>query len=112
MNKKSGVNKLGKPADQRNALIKSQVKDLLERGHIKTTKQRARAVAQRVDILIAFAVDKNGKSIQEYLTNEALTKKVLAFNTEARRSGFTSITAIKGRSGDNAELVLIELLTK
>ncbi len=112
MNKKNGASHLGKPKNQRVALVKSQVKDLLDRGHIKTTKARARAVAQRVDILLAFAVDKNAKQIREYLTDDALTQKVMAFETTGRRSGFTSVTTIKGRAGDNAELVLIEMLTK
>jgi len=112
MNKKNGVKHLGKATNQRNALVKSQVKDLLSRGHIKTTKARARAVSQKVDILLAFVEDKKEKEVREYLIDEKLSAKVMALPTSGRKYGFTSVTSIKSRSGDRAELVLVELLAK
>lgn len=112
MKKKSSIKKLGKPADQRNALIRSQVKDLLERGHIKTTKARAHAVERKVDALMSYVVSQNEKSLGEYLANKDLTKKVLSFNVDGKISGFTSARKVKTRPGDNSELVLLELLVK
>ncbi len=112
MKKKNKVQKLGKAADQRNALIRSQVKDLLERGHIKTTKARAKVVSQRIDSILSFVVEGNSKSVKEFLMDKELFNKVMKFNVEGRKSGFVSLRAIENRSGDNAERVLVELLVK
>lgn len=112
MKKQSSVKKLGKPAGQRNALIKSQVGDLLRNGHIKTTKARAKVVAQKVDTLLAFVDVKNTKEVQEYIADAKLVQKVIKLPTNGKRSGFVSMTTIKNRPGDNSELVLLELLVK
>jgi len=110
MNKKNSVKHLGKPTDQRNALVKSQVKDFFKYGYLKTTKARAKAVAQKVDILMAFVEDKNLKKVGEYLSDKALSDKVSKLTLNGKKSGYTTITTLKNRAGDNAELVLIELL--
>lgn len=112
MNKKNSVKHLGKPTDQRNALIKSQVKDLFLHGYLKTTKARARAISQKVDALIAFVDEKNEKMISSYMQDTRLSEKVMKLQTDGKKSGFTSITTIKSRPGDRAELVLVELLVK
>jgi large subunit ribosomal protein L17 len=112
MNKKNGVKHLGKSTSQRNALVKSQVKDLLSRGYIKTTKARARAISQKVDSLLAFVEEKNDKKVREYLVDDKLSAKVMTLPTSGRKYGFTSVTSIKSRAGDRAELVLVELLAK
>lgn len=110
MNKKKGVKKLGKPADERVALIKSQVKDLIERDYIKTTKPRAKQVIRKLDQLMSFVQNKNIKKVSEYLNNRNLETKLQKLNFGERKTGFTNLIEIKNRAGDNAELVLIELL--
>lgn len=110
MNKKKGVKKLGKPAGERNAMIRSQVKDLIERGHIKTTKPRAKQVIRKLDQLISFVQKKNLKQVSEFLNDEALERKLQKIDFGERKTGFTNLIEIKNRSGDNAELVLVELL--
>lgn len=112
MKKQNSVKKLGKPAGQRNALIKSQVNDLFRSGYIKTTKARAKVVAGKVDSLMAFVDAKNEKSLSEYITDKNLLAKVCGLKTEGKKSGFVSVKTIKNRPGDNAELVLVELLVK
>jgi ribosomal protein L17 len=112
MKKQNSVKKLGKPAGMRNAMIRSQVNDLLNNGHVKTTKARAQVVAQRVDSLMAFVDQKNEKMLIELIANKALLAKVKEFKTEGKKSGFVSMRTIKNRPGDNAEVVLLELLVK
>jgi len=84
----AGTRKLGKPTDQRMAMLKSQTTDLLLNGKIVTTEARAKEVKAIVDSVIALAVkehknfeevevkvvkaklDKNGKKITEKVTSK------------------------------------------
>ena len=52
----AGTRKLGKPTDQRMAMLKTQTTDLLLNGKIKTTEARAKEVKSIVDSLIALAI--------------------------------------------------------
>ena len=48
--------KLSKPTDQRLALIRGQVTELLWNGKIKTTLARAKEVAREAEKIIALAI--------------------------------------------------------
>ena len=50
----AGTRKLGKPTDQRLAMLKTQTTDLLLNGKIKTTEARAKEVKSIVDSIIAL----------------------------------------------------------
>ncbi len=52
----SGTRKLGKPTDQRLAMLKTQTTDLLLNGKITTTEARAKEVKAIADSIIALAV--------------------------------------------------------
>ena len=52
----AGTRKLGKPTDQRLAMLKVQTTDLLVNGKIVTTEARAKEVKALADSLIALAV--------------------------------------------------------
>ena len=65
----SGYRKLGKPTDQRMAILRSQVTALLENGSIKTTLHRAKEVRKIAEKLITLAVKECDNSI-------SVTKKV------------------------------------
>lgn len=110
MYKKIGIKKLGKPADQRRALIKSQVKDLISRGYLRTTKARGKVVVQEFDKLVNLFINKNLKQVKEYLMDKDLVEKLKRINFGDRKTGFASITKLKNRAGDNAEIVLVEIL--
>lgn len=110
MRKKNSVKKLGKSKDQREAMVRSQVKDLIKNGYLRTTKMRAKVVSSKIDSLLAFADVKNEKQLEEYLRDRELTKKLLEYPTEGKKSGFVNLTKIKNRAGDNSEVVLIELI--
>jgi ribosomal protein L17 len=49
------IHRLGRPADQRKALLRALTTQLLTHGAIKTTKQKARAVRPWVDKMILLA---------------------------------------------------------
>ena len=49
--------KLGKPTDQRNALLRNQVTELLWNGKIETTLARAKEVSRLADKIITLAID-------------------------------------------------------
>lgn len=87
--------KLGKTADQRKALLRNQVTNLLYHGKIVTTEARAKEVRKFVEPLIALAVkekdnyetvkvtakvpkkDKDGKRVKEVVDG----KKVTVYDT-------------------------------
>ena len=84
----AGTRKLGKPTDQRLAMLKVQTTDLLVNGKIVTTEARAKEVKAIVDSVIALAVkeyknfeevevkvvkvklDDNGKKVTEKVTSK------------------------------------------
>jgi large subunit ribosomal protein L17 len=86
--KVAGTRKLGKPTDQRLAMLKCQTTDLLLNGKIITTEARAKEVKSIVDSVIALAVkehknfeevevkvvkaklDNNGKKVTEKATSK------------------------------------------
>lgn len=49
--------KLGKPTDQRMALLRNQVTDLLWNGKIETTYDRAKEVSRMADKVLTMAID-------------------------------------------------------
>jgi len=51
------VKKLGKPADQRRALLRSLTTELIRHGQITTTLIRAKVVRGEVDRMITLAKD-------------------------------------------------------
>ncbi|MEM1425132.1 MAG: 50S ribosomal protein L17, partial [Cyanobacteria bacterium P01_H01_bin.130] len=49
------VPKLGKPADQRKALLRALTTQLIQNGQLKTTKARAKAVRSEAERMITLA---------------------------------------------------------
>ena len=84
----AGTRKLGKPTDQRLAMLRCQTTDLLLNGKIVTTEARAKEVKSLADSIIALAVkehknfeevevkvvkaklDNNGKKVTEKVTSK------------------------------------------
>ena len=60
----AGTRKLGKPTDQRLAMLKAQTTDFLLHGKLVTTETRAKEVKAIVDSVIALAV-KEHKNFEE-----------------------------------------------
>jgi len=56
--------KLGKPTDQRRALLRNQVSALLMHGKLKTTEARAKDVCRLAEKMITLAIDNHNKVIK------------------------------------------------
>lgn len=56
--------KLGKPTDQRKALLRNQVSALLMNGKIKTTQARAKDVCRLAEKMISLAIKNHDKVIK------------------------------------------------
>lgn len=112
------LKKLGLPKPHRNALLKNLVADLILHGKIRTTESRAKTLASRFDRLMRLIQKKEKRESIRMLPNycadagNARTKLVNELKSKygGRESGFTRITRVGMRKGDNARLVQIELI--
>lgn len=110
------VPKLGKPADQRKALLRALTTQLIRNGQIKTTKARAKAVRSEVERMITLAKDGTLAARRRALGYMYDKQLVHALFEEApgrygdRKGGYTRILRTVSRRGDNAEMAIIELV--
>mmetsp|Transcript_27447 Transcript_27447/g.52271 ORF Transcript_27447/g.52271 Transcript_27447/m.52271 type:complete len:182 (+) Transcript_27447:57-602(+) len=116
MRHKCKVPRLGRPADQRKALIRGLTTELLRNGRITTTEARAKAIRPYVDHMITLA--KGGSTHQRRQAISFLYDKQLVhslFNEVPNRygerdGGYTRIFHTNSRRGDNAPMRIIELV--
>ncbi|CAA9585086.1 LSU ribosomal protein L17p [uncultured Synechococcales cyanobacterium] len=109
------VSKLGKPADQRKALLRALTTELIRHGRITTTKTRAKVVRSEADKIITLA--KQGslaarRQAMGYLYDKQLVHALFEQAGERyrdRSGGYTRILRTINRRGDNAEMAIIEL---
>jgi len=69
-----GYRKLGRPADQRKALLRNQVTSLLYHGKIKTTESKAKEIRKIAERMITLAV-KEKDNFTEVTVNAKVPKK-------------------------------------
>lgn len=107
---------LGKPADQRKALLRSLATELLRHGQIKTTKARAKALRAEVDHIITLAKDGSLAARRQalgYIYDKNIVHAVFAAAQDRykdRNGGYTRVVRTLRRRGDNAEMAIIELV--
>lgn len=110
--------KLNRNTHQRKALFKGLLNSLIIKEHIQTTAPKAKAVQGVFDKLVGRA--KLGtvharRLLQAFLgDNQAVNKLVddLAPRMKTRPSGFTRVTRLGLRKGDNAPIVQMEVVDK
>ncbi|WP_448281005.1 50S ribosomal protein L17 [Phormidesmis priestleyi] len=106
---------LGKPADQRKALLRSLTTELIRNGRIKTTKVRAKAMRPEVEKMITLAKDGSlaaRRQAMGYIFDKQLVHALFEQAPERyadRQGGYTRIIRTVPRRGDNAEMAFIEL---
>ena len=111
-----GSRKLGRPTDQRRAMLRGLVTYLLENGRIETTVTRAkevRAMAERMITLGKTDTLHSRRQVLAYVTKEDVVKKLfdeIAPKYEDRNGGYTRIIKTDPRRGDAAEMCIIELV--
>ena len=108
--------KLGKPTDQRMAMLRGLVADLLNYGPIKTTVTRAKEVQPLAEKMITLAKDNTLASYRQalaFIPQEDVAKKLfdqIGPKYADRNGGYTRIVRIGPRRGDAAEMAIIELV--
>ena len=117
-NKKKGM-KLGTDASHTKAMKKSLVASLLANDRIKTLDVRAKAIRGDVDRIITWA--KKGDLHSRRLAiakvgDKELVREVFEQAAQGmwadRNGGYTRIMKLGPRKGDNAEVVIIEIVTE
>lgn len=109
------VPQLGKPADQRRALLRALTTELIRYGRITTTKVRAKAVRSEADRMITLAKDGSLTARREamgYIYDKQLVHALFEQAAERygnRAGGYTRILRTISRRGDNADMAIIEL---
>lgn len=109
------VPELGKPADQRKAMLRSLTTQLIRNGQITTTKARAKAVRAEADRMITLAKDGSlsaRRKAMGYMYDKQLVHALFEQAKErygSRQGGYTRVVRTVNRRGDNAEMAIIEL---
>ncbi|MCD7948485.1 MAG: 50S ribosomal protein L17 [Oscillospiraceae bacterium] len=108
--------KLGKPTDQRIAMLRAMTTYLLENGQIKTTVTRAKEVAPLAEKMITLAKKNDLASYRQalrFITKEDVAKNLfdkLSIKYAERNGGYTRIVRIGPRRGDAAEMAIVQLV--
>lgn len=108
--------KLGRPTDQRIAMLRNLTTSLLENGKIETTVTRAKEVRSTAEKMITLGKANTLHSRRQaisYITKEDVVKKLfdeIAPKYAERNGGYTRIIKIGPRRGDAAEMCIIELV--
>ena len=108
--------KLGKPTDQRIAMLRAMTTYLLENGQIKTTVSRAKEVAPMAEKMITLAKQNDLAAYRQalgFITKEDVAKKLfqeLGPKYAGRNGGYTRVVRIGPRRGDAAEMAIIQLV--
>ena len=112
----AGYRKLGRPTDQRRAMLRSLVTSFLKYGKIETTETRAKEARSLAEKMITLA--KKGdlhsrRQVLAFVQEEAVVKNLfdnIAPQYAERNGGYTRIIKKGPRRGDAAEMAFIELV--
>jgi len=111
-----GTRKLGKPTDQRMAMLRQMVTDFLDNGRMETTVTRCKEISPLAQKMITLGKKNTLASRRQalaFMTREDVVKKVfdeIAPGYSERNGGYTRITRTGPRRGDAAEMAIIELV--
>ena len=110
------VRKLGRPTDQRMAMLRAMTTYLLENGQIKTTVSRAKEVAPLAEKMITLAKKNDLAAYRQalaFITKEDVAKKLfdqIGPKYATRDGGYTRVVRIGPRRGDAAEMAVVQLV--
>ena len=111
-----GTRKLGRPTDQRKAMLRNLVTSFLENGKIETTVTRAKETRSMAEKMITLG--KKGtlaarRQALAYITKEDVVTKLfneIAPKYAERNGGYTRIYKLGERRGDGAQMAILELV--
>lgn len=109
--------KLGRTNKHRRSMLANLTKDVIMNGRIQTTETRAKEVRKFVDKMISYGKDGSlvarRKALAFLLNDKVAVKKVfdeLAPRYATRNGGYTRILKLDERKGDDALMVILELV--
>jgi len=108
--------KLGRPTDQRIAMLRSLTTSFLETGRIQTTVTRAKEVQKIAEKMITLGKKNTLHTRRQalaFITKEDVVTKVfaeIAPKYAERNGGYTRVIKIGPRRGDAAEMAVLELV--
>ena len=111
-----GTRKLGRPTDQRMAMLQNLVTAVLENGRIETTEARAKEARSMTDKMITLGKEGTLHARRQaltFITKEDIVKKLfdeIAPKYAERQGGYTRIMKMGPRRGDAAEMAILELV--
>ena len=115
MKKRIYGKKLSRSRTARLALYRSLASGLFEHGKIKTTLAKAQGVQDFVEKLI-FIAQKGDLASRRRVLSKLANKRVVVDRVFAvaeaidKKSGFTKITPLAQRRGDNAKICFLEIV--
>ena len=111
-----GTRKLGRPTDQRRAMLRGMVTLLLENGQVETTLTRAKEVRAMAEKMITLGKDNtlaSRRAALAYITKESVVTKVFTEYASLyadRKGGYTQLFRIGTRRGDGAEMAIVRMI--
>lgn len=111
-----GTRKLGRPTDQRKAMLRGLVTLLLENGQVVTTVTRAKEVRSIAEKMITLGKDNtlaSRRAALAFITKESVVAKVFGEYASLyadRKGGYTQIFKLGARRGDGAETAVIKMV--
>ncbi len=111
-----GTRKLGRPTDQRKAMLRGMVTLLLKNGQVITTVTRAKEVRSIAERMITLGKENtlaSRRAALAYITDEDVVTKVFteyAALYADRKGGYTQIFRLGARRGDGAETAVIKMI--
>ncbi|HEY7680018.1 MAG TPA: 50S ribosomal protein L17 [Terriglobia bacterium] len=108
--------KLGRNTSHRRALLRNLVTALMERERIETTVAKAKALRPLAEKMITLGKAESlhaRRQAAAFLQTPASVKKVfdsLSARFSGRTGGYVRITKLGWRSGDGAEMAMVELV--
>ena len=108
--------KFDRPTDQRLALFRVQVTDLLRHEKIRTTEAKAKEVRGLAERIITLGKDGTVHARRQaltFVTDPEVVRKVfdeIAPRYADRRGGYTRILKLGPRHGDGARMAQLELV--
>ena len=108
--------KLGRPTDQRIAMLRNLTTSVLENGRIETTVTRAKEVKRLADKMVTLGKRNDlhaRRQALSFITKEDVVTKLfeeIAPKYSERNGGYTRILKLGPRRGDAAEMAILELV--
>lgn len=109
--------KLGRDSKHRKSMLANLTIDLINNEKIKTTEEKAKEVRKKLDKMVSYGKDGSlvarRKAIAFLHNDSEVVKKLfddLAKRYENRDGGYTRILKLEERKGDDALVVIIELV--